>query len=137
MSSTCNAAIALICFFTNIIPLANKAISNFNGILTLYLATWNYHGIEIYGYITCRYEDHWWLAYIIDKDPQKQEVLVKFLHPAGPSKSFYYFTNLDKLLISKSSMLTKTQPTTATGRVYNLASKEQEQASEILSLRLG
>ena len=39
---------------------------------------------KIYGYITCRYEDHWWLAYIIDKNPQKQEVLVKFFHPAGP-----------------------------------------------------
>jgi len=91
---------------------------------------------EIFGYVTCFYEKDWWLGYVVEQHKQSQEVFVKFLHPSGPSNSFYYPNADDKLLIPKSSILTIPHPTTATGRTYSISAEEQSQASQTLSLRL-
>jgi len=65
------------------------------------------------------YEDKWWLASIIEKQLQKSEVFVKFLHPAGSSRYFYYSNAPDMLHMPlKSSVLAKVNPTTATGSCW-------------------
>ena len=41
------------------------------------------------GYATAIYEDEWWLGYVTGSNLEAQEVTLSFLHPHGPSKSFY------------------------------------------------
>ena len=43
---------------------------------------------EINGFVASEYDGEWWLSYVLDKKENTDEVLVKFLHPAGPAASF-------------------------------------------------
>ena len=44
---------------------------------------------EITGFITCIYDDQWWVACVLQTEVNG-EVKVSFLHPNGPSRSFRY-----------------------------------------------
>ena len=41
-------------------------------------------------YVACHYDDHWWIGTIIEKCDGGGDIKVNFLHPFGPSKSFYW-----------------------------------------------
>ncbi len=87
---------------------------------------------DLNGYVTCKYDDQWWLAYILEKKEDTESVEISFLHPAGPSPSFTYPRRVDKLVVPKHALLTKVEPTTATGRTYTLTEKEQTAALNTL-----
>ena len=53
----------------------------------------------IAGYVTCKYDSHWWLAYVLDTNRETEEATVSFLHPHGPAPSFLYPRNPDVLSI--------------------------------------
>jgi hypothetical protein len=76
---------------------------------------------SITGYVTIKYDGHWWLACVMQTLPDSNEVEVSFLHPHGLSKSFSYPDRSDVLVISAEDILTKVDPTTATGRVYAIS----------------
>jgi len=42
------------------------------------------------GFVTCAYENEWWLACILSVDPEYAEVKVTSLHPHGLARSYYY-----------------------------------------------
>ena len=73
---------------------------------------------NINGFVTCVYDNKWWLALILQADKDDGEVKVKFLQSSGPSPSICYPTKEDILLIPKSSILTKVEPRIHTGRTY-------------------
>ena len=79
---------------------------------------------QLAGYVTVRYNDQWWLAYIMEAFSENQEVNVRFLHPAGPCASFYFPTPEDCCILHKSDLVLSVNPTTATGRTYRLSKKE-------------
>ena len=85
---------------------------------------------EITGFITCIYDDQWWVACILQTEGNV-EVKVSFVHPNGPSRSFRY---PDILNIPLSEILTKVDPRTVTGCVYTLTPKESRDASEKLKI---
>lgn len=91
---------------------------------------------DIFGYVTCEYDRRWWLANVISKDYQNEEVEVTFLHPSGPAPSFVFPRNPDILKVHKDQILTKVIPNTVTGRTYTLNQKEMTQASKCLCTRL-
>jgi len=91
---------------------------------------------ELNGYVIVLYDNVWWIAYILEKDAEKSMVCVSFLHPKGPSKSFYFPENGDVLRVPKDNILTKVNPTTTTGRFYVLTTDEANCASESLKVRL-
>ena len=45
---------------------------------------------KIEGFITCIYDEHWWLACVLQIDSEECEVKVSILHPNGPAYSFKY-----------------------------------------------
>ena len=86
----------------------------------------------INGYVTCEYDNHWWLALVLDLDMENDEVQLKFLHPAGPSSSFTFPQRDDILAMPRKSVLTTVSPLTVTGRTYTLSETETNEASKSL-----
>ena len=73
----------------------------------------------IKGYVTVTYDNHWWLACVMETLPASQDVVVSFLHPHGPSPSFE-FPNLPGTLVMHHQdvhVLTVVDPVTETGLV--------------------
>ena len=87
---------------------------------------------QLTGYVTCVYDQHWWVAYVQEVDVHNSLVKLKFLHPHGPSASFRYPRREDILTVPIADVLTVVDPRTATGRVYTLSKKESQDASEKL-----
>ncbi len=87
---------------------------------------------QISGFVTCLYDEKWWIACVLQVDADHDEVTVNFLHPHGPSRSFRYPQVQDILSIPMSDILTKVDPRTVTGRVYTLTRKESGAASNKL-----
>ena len=63
---------------------------------------------DINGFITCVYDDHWWLACAIQLDTET--ILASFLHPCGPSTSFKYPSKEDIVDIPLRNVLTEVNP---------------------------
>ena len=66
------------------------------------------------GYLTAKYDNQWWLGYIIEAFDYTQEVKLRFLHPAGPSASIFYPNLEDSCIIHKSDLLLSVKPKTIT-----------------------
>ena len=87
---------------------------------------------DVGGYVICQYGGAWWLAFVLKTNSNAKEVELKFMHSAGPSPSF---RKDDILIVSHADILRKANPTTTTGRVYNVSSEEAETASRFLRLK--
>ena len=92
---------------------------------------------QISGFVTCAYDNNWWLACVLSKDDNEQEVNVSFLHPCGPCPSFTYPRRADILSVPKNFIICKVNPSTATGRTYKLTAKEMTVTSQILLKKHG
>jgi hypothetical protein len=85
------------------------------------------------GYITAKYDGHWWLGCVMQAFAEQKEVEINFLHPHGPARSFHYPRLADLLTISCVDVLTAgLQPTTSTGRAYTLNAHEMQAATTAL-----
>lgn len=85
---------------------------------------------DIYGYVTAIYDKKWWLAYVLAKEEDLDEVKVTFLHPAGPSMSYTYPTKPDVLWVSVNDVLCKVNPVTPTGRIYQIPRDDTVKTNE-------
>lgn len=72
-----------------------------------------------------------WLACVLAKNENDDEIKVSFLHPAGSLPSFSYPSRPDILWISVIEILCLVNPITLTGRVYKLSESEVLQISEM------
>ena len=88
---------------------------------------------QILGFVTCSYNGHWWVAYVLQLYADTSEVRLTFLHPHAPSHSFRYPRVQDNLTIPISDVLTTVDSRTATGCVYTSTQKERT-ASEKLTV---
>ena len=70
---------------------------------------------------------------VLEGDIRNSEIKVSFLHPRGPAHSYKYPTIPDILTVPLSSILTKVNPRTATGRTYTLTKKENQSANKQLT----
>ena len=91
---------------------------------------------SINGYVTAKYDGHWWLACVMKTLTDSNEVEVGFLYPPGPSKSFSYPDHSDILVVSAEDILTKVNPVTSTGRVYTVSPVEMTAATKTLTRRM-
>lgn len=91
--------------------------------------------VHIKGYITAKYDGHWWLGCVLKTIPESEEVEISFLHPHGPSRSFKFPTKADILVMSCEDILTAVSPTTVTGRSYTLSEAESLAATERLAVK--
>lgn len=89
---------------------------------------------NIKGFITCIYNEHWWLACVLQIDSEEHEVKVSILHPNGPAHSFKYPHIQNILWMSMSDVLTTVDPKTTTGQIYTITQKESKIATKKLCL---
>ena len=87
---------------------------------------------EIHGYLAVEYNGEWWVAYVMEVQPEARRVYIKFLHPHGPSPSYVFPELQDDLDIDVSDVLTTLSPITATGRTYTLPRSDTKRATEAL-----
>ena len=90
---------------------------------------------EINGYVICEYDKQWWLALVLRTMPDTEEVEVRFLEPAGPSPSFTFPKRNDDLVIAQGHVLLVVNPTTQTGRTYQLSMTGISEATAKLKMR--
>ncbi len=80
---------------------------------------------DIKGFVTCVYDDQWWMACVLQVD--EDNVKVSFLHRQGPSRFYKYPARRDILTIPiRYVMLTKVDPRTATGHTYTLTKRTKQ-----------
>jgi len=84
--------------------------------------------VDIKGYVTAKYDGYWWLGCVLQTMLDSSEVEVNFLHPHGPARSFKYPEPADILVMSCHDILTRVEPSTATGRTYTLSDEEASAA---------
>ena len=87
---------------------------------------------DVAGYVTAIYDGAWWFAYGTGTDPEMQKISLSFLHPCGPSRSFYYPQKADILTGHINNILTFVEPTAYTSRMYTLSDSEMDSASQAL-----
>jgi hypothetical protein len=90
---------------------------------------------DIKGYVTAKYDGHWWLGCVTQLMPDSNEVEVSFLHPHGPAQTFQFPHPADNLIMSCEDVLTTVDPITATGRTYSLTDEEITAATMTLDRR--
>lgn len=71
-------------------------------------------------FVTCEYDNKWWLAYVVSTDFKNEEITTTLLHPYVPASSFVYSGNQDGLIVGREQILSKAEPRTATGCTYYL-----------------
>ena len=45
---------------------------------------------QVLGYVSCLYDNKWWVGIITNVDKEGEDVQVKFMHPSSPSRSFQW-----------------------------------------------
>lgn len=74
----------------------------------------------IHNYVACKYEAHWFFGIILSKHEEEGDVKVRFMHPHGPSHSFYWPSIDDICLVPVCNIISCIDsPTTkGSGRMY-------------------
>lgn len=85
------------------------------------------------GYCIAAYDDHWYLACILEVKPDYNEVSLSFLHPYGPAPSFVYPSTPDVCTVDGSDVLMSVSPVTKTGRTYTLTKLENKKATNMMA----
>ena len=82
----------------------------------------------ISGYVTVAYDGSCWLGCVFNVNEHEHTITTTFLHPSISATSFVYPDQQDILDIDPSDILTRVQPSTASGRTYTLTKKEIQEA---------
>ena len=87
--------------------------------------------ISVSDHVSCMYEKKWWLGVAMEVDKEENDVLVNFMHPAGPARSFHWPAIEDQCYVPLTHILRKIDsPVTASGRQYYINSKEMSEVKK-------
>ena len=76
--------------------------------------------------MTCQYNALWWIG-MIQNIYEDGDILVKFLHPHGPSKSFYWPSQDDWCYVPLRNILCLiSSPSTSTGRTNKILNDDYD-----------
>ena len=78
---------------------------------------------SIAGFVTCVFEEKWWLACVLQITAGESQVELTLLHLAGPN-SFKFPTTEHIVTVTTKDILLVVDPRTRTGRVYTLTERE-------------
>lgn len=75
-------------------------------------------------FIACIYDNLWYFGMVSEVNVEENDVIVKFLHPHGPSPSFFWPQREDACAIPITHAIAIVEPPkTMTGRAYNFSQK--------------
>lgn len=94
---------------------------------------------NIHSFVACVYENNWWIGMIQCFNEVEGDYDVKFMHPHGPSETFFWPQKEDQCPVPAAHLLCIVNPpeTTSLGRSYKIDSvsrKEIDKAWNIFSL---
>ena len=70
-------------------------------------------------FVSCYYDNYWWIGLILEKDDHQEDSHIKFMHPSGPSPSLVWPSFEDICWLPNNPILCKIDSlTTKTGRSY-------------------
>jgi hypothetical protein len=81
-------------------------------------------------FVTCMYDNFWWLGCVLTVCEESSDVKISSLHPHGPSASYIYPATPHILRFPQSYILAKVSSNAATGRTYTLTSEETKLTTE-------
>ena len=77
--------------------------------------------VKAFDYIVCTYDRKCWIGMVNQIDAQCEDLLVNYMHPSFPSRSFHWPIREDKCWIPNFNVVCVINaPKTVTGRQYNL-----------------
>ena len=83
--------------------------------------------ITIGRFVSCVYDTFWWIGMVEYIDETDGDLSIKFFHPYGPSKSFYWPSRDDTCDVPINNILCLiSPPSTATGRTYQISDDDYE-----------
>ena len=72
--------------------------------------------------VACKYDSFWWIGTIEKIDKENSDLMVKFMHPHGPSKKFSWPNRDDCCWVPFNNILININvPTTRSGRMYEIS----------------
>ena len=90
--------------------------------------------VKIMEFIACQYDSFWWVGLVQEIDQEQEDILVKFMHPHGPSLNFTWPTRDDQCWVPFDMFICKVDtPDTTTGRTYKISESDY---TRIISLDL-
>lgn len=91
-------------------------------------------------YVSCVYDNHWFFGLVLSKNVEERDVRIKFMHPFGPSKSFYWpYQKDDICFVPLQNILSIVDPPTTkgSGRVYYFHNKDMNIADQKFNHLMG
>ena len=87
--------------------------------------------VQVLDYISCLYDNKWWVGVIANVDKEEVDVQVKFMHPSGPSRSFQW-PHIDGICwVPNDHILCKIDILiTSSGRFYSILAQDQKVTEE-------
>lgn len=77
--------------------------------------------VKLSEFVSCIYDERPWIGLVEEIDVTSKDVLIKFLHPHYPSRSFHWPSREDLCWVPNTHILRSIKtPTTATGRQYQI-----------------
>ena len=86
--------------------------------------------VDINEFVSCLYENTWWIGLVMEIDNELTDVCVKFMHPHGPARSFHWPDRDDICWVPILHILDKIDvPFTKSGRYYTLNPRDAARIS--------
>ena len=78
-------------------------------------------------FVSCRYDTFWWIGLIKNIDEEAGDLEIKFLHPHGPNRHFYWPSKDDICYVPLTNILCLlSPPSTSTGRMFKILDDDYE-----------
>jgi len=66
---------------------------------------WQFSDVAVMSYVSCIFDGQWWIGIVSEISLTKWDIYVNFLHPTGPSTTFYWLACQDKCWVSLAHIL--------------------------------
>ena len=77
--------------------------------------------VQVLGYVSCLYDNRWWVGIITNVDKEEENLQVRFKHPSNPSRSFQWSHVDDICWVPNDHILCKIDISiTSSGRFYSI-----------------
>ena len=81
--------------------------------------------ICIFDYVACIYDGTWWIFVVLEKNEEELDVLIKSMHPSGPTRSIHWSEKEDLCWIPETKIIcTTAAPCTVSGTQYTITRRE-------------
>ena len=81
--------------------------------------------VKMMDFVACTYDSKWWIGLVLEVNTNEQDFRIKFLHPSGPSKSFYWPPHEDICWVPSTNYISHVRTlSTTTGRTYKVDDNE-------------